>query len=76
MGENQIGDPQKIKELDFDYVVLSILSEEAVKSARRDLKLMGIKEDKIKWIDSNYIRFPEKLLKEAQYKGEKMFDIG
>lgn len=45
-----VNDPQNIVELEYDYVVLSILNKNAVDSAKNDLIRIGVPEEKILWI--------------------------
>lgn len=66
--------PQKMKEVEFDYVIVSILKADAVKSARDEIKRMGIAEDKILWIRQEYIEDPILLLKKAKYLGKFIFN--
>lgn len=54
--------PQEIVALDFDYVVISILREDAVHSAKKDLIALGVPEEKILWIEQKYLDNPELLL--------------
>lgn len=69
-GTLDIRDPKKIIEQEYDYVILSIFSEAAVKSAKSDLLSLGIPEEKIVWIDPQYLDNPMSLLKKARYNGE------
>lgn len=68
-----ICNPQSIVKLEFDYVVIAILRETAVESAKNDLIKLGVPKEKICWIDKKYINEPKLLLKKAKYKGEKLF---
>lgn len=54
--------PQDIIRYDYDYVVISILRESAVRSAKKDLIALGVAEDKIRWIEQRYIDDPDILL--------------
>jgi len=59
--------PSQITNMDFDYLVIAILNRNAYESAKNDLILMGIDENKIRWIDERYIENPMLLL-------EKFYD--
>lgn len=65
-----VGDPQRITELEYDHIIISILSETAVQSAKKDLAAMGIPEEKIAWVDNTYIENPMKLLCQAKLDGK------
>ncbi len=54
--------PKEIVKHEFDYVVIAILREVAVKSAKRDLIELGVPEEKILWIKQKYIYNPAILL--------------
>ncbi len=69
----RVGNPDDILSLEFDYIVIGILSEKAVNSAKRQLEDMGIPKEKILWIDPNYISNPEELLEGARYNKEYLF---
>lgn len=58
--------PSAIKELDFDYVVISILRGELVDDVRRELKKLGVAEEKILWINERYLKEPSKLLAKVE----------
>lgn len=60
-----VGNPRDILDVDYDYILISILSETAVRSATNDLIKMGIPKEKIKWIDGKYINKPELLLEKV-----------
>lgn len=55
-------DPKEIMEHEYDYVVISILRESAVKSAKKDLVELGVPEETILWIKQEYIDDPDLLL--------------
>lgn len=61
-----VGDPKKIIDYEYDYVIISILTQSAVESAKKDLINLGIPENKILWINHTYIHNPEKLLEIAK----------
>lgn len=54
--------PSAICELEFDYVIISILREEFVDEAKRELRNLGVPEVKILWVQDEYIKEPSKLL--------------
>lgn len=68
-------DPKEILRYEYDYVVIAIMRESAVKSAKRDLIALGIPEDKILWIKQEYIDDPEILLRKVNYEGKKLLEI-
>jgi len=67
---SNVYDPQKIIDQEYDYIIISILTETAAKSARKDLVALGVPENKILWIDQEYMKNPMTLLKTAMYKGK------
>lgn len=54
--------PKEIMMYEFDYVIISMLREEAVKSAKKDLMELGVPEERILWIKQEYIDNPAILL--------------
>lgn len=60
-----VKNPKEIMNYEYDYIVISILRENAVESAKRDLINLGVPEDKIRWIEHRYIDNPELLLSKA-----------
>lgn len=64
--------PEEIKYYDFDYVIISILRESAVQSAKRYLISLGVPEEKILWIKQEYIDNPEILLRRVMCQGETL----
>lgn len=62
--QNSLGvrNPQDIASLTYDYVVISILRESAVKSAKKDLINLGVPEEKILWIEQKFLDDPELLI--------------
>jgi len=58
--------PANMTNIDFDYVIISILNSEAYISARKSLISMGINENKIRWIDEKYLRNPMLLLEQCK----------
>lgn len=73
MEMEEVGSPEGITECEYDYVIIAILSEEAVNSAKKTLVNLGVPEGKIRWIDPYYMSKPEALLKTARYQGTEMF---
>lgn len=69
-GVLNVRNPEEIKDYDFDYVVISILRESAVKSAKNYLLNFGVPEEKILWIEQKYIDNPEILLNKVMYQGK------
>lgn len=72
-GQRDICDPEKIKELDFDYIVISIMRANAVNEVKRYLKELGVTSEKILWIQQKYIDDPLLLLKNVVHNGEHVF---
>lgn len=58
--------PQEIKNLEYDYVIIAILWAEKAESAKKDLIGMGIAEEKIRWIKEVYIKQPSLLLEKVK----------
>lgn len=54
--------PDILLECEFDYIIIAILRERTVLSAKRDIIELGIPEEKIRWIEQKYIDNPELLL--------------
>lgn len=57
-----IQSPERLPDCEFDYIVIAILRERTVLSAKRDILKLGIPEEKIRWIEPKYIDNPELLL--------------
>ncbi len=64
--------PDQIIGKEYDYVIISILRETAVKSVKQNLKRMGVPDEKILWIEQKYIDNPELLLKKVVYQGKRL----
>lgn len=64
--------PREIISFDYDYVIISILRESTVQSAKRDLINLGVLEEKILWIDQKYIDDPDLLLRKVVWQGKKL----
>lgn len=73
--QNSLGvqNPEEITNMDYDHIIISILREDAVESAKEDLKALGIPEYKTLWIEQKYIENPALLLEKATYNGERIF---
>lgn len=69
---SDIKSPKELMVTDYDYIIISILSEPAVRSAKEDLLKMGIPESKILWISEKYIKDPALLLQKAEINGESL----
>lgn len=54
--------PEEIIQYEYDYIIISILRESAVQSAKKDLVALGVPENRIKWIEQKYIDDPNLLL--------------
>lgn len=67
-----IKNPKDIINYEYDYVIISILRESAVQSARRDLITLGVPEEKILWIEQKYIDNPELLLCRVNCQGKML----
>ena len=63
-----IKNPKDIVNYEYDYVIISILRESAVQSAKRDLAALGVPEEKILWIEQKYIDDPGLLLNGIVYQ--------
>lgn len=73
-GEFDICDPNRITELEFDYIVISIMRASAVSEIKRYLRELGIATERVLWIKQKYIENPWLLLERAKYKGKCIFD--
>lgn len=65
-------DPKEITKYDFDHVVIAILRENMVRSAKKALIDLGVPEEKILWIEQKYIDDPELLLRKVNYQGKTL----
>jgi len=66
INDDRVKSPSEIVNIEFDYLVISILNRNAYLSARKDLISMGIDENKILWIDEKYIENPSILLEKCK----------
>lgn len=67
-----VKDPEEIVNYDYDYVIISILREKSVESAKEDLIKLGVAEEKILWLEQKYIDNPDILLSRVAYQGERL----
>lgn len=67
-----VKNPKEISNYEYDYVIIAILRESAVLSAKRDLISLGVPEKKILWIDQKYISDPDLLLSKVIYQGRSL----
>ncbi len=68
-----VQNPEAVVNMDYDYIIISILREDAVASAKEDLEALGVLKNKTLWIDQKYIENPAALLLKATYKGKQVF---
>lgn len=73
-GQDNICDPLKIAELNFDYIVISIMRANVVNEVKKYLNQIGVKQNKILWIDEYFINNPLLLLKNAKCSGKPIFN--
>lgn len=73
-GEVAIYDPKRITELNFDYIIISIMKVHPVNEVKRYLDELGVASEKILWIEQKYIDNPLLLLEKATYNGKPMFE--
>ena len=64
--------PQEIIACDYDYIIISILRENDVQSAKRDLVALGVPEEKILWIKQQYLDNPDLLLNKVAWQGKTL----
>ena len=67
-----VRNPKEIIRMEYDYIIISIMRESAVKSAKKDLIALGVPEEKILWIKQEYIDNPELLLRKVVYQGKTL----
>lgn len=70
-----IVDPKEILHYEYDYVVIAIMRESAVRSAKRDLIELGVPQKKILWIKQEYIDDPDLLLGKVYYEGKNLLEM-
>lgn len=61
-----VENPNLISELEYDYVIISVMSEQVVEEIKKDLEKLQIDKNKIKWISNEYISDPNILLKQVK----------
>lgn len=66
--------PKEILNCEYDYIIVSIMRERAVNSAKKNLFKLGIPENKILWIKQEYIDEPIELLCRVKYNGEALIE--
>lgn len=54
--------PKKVVGAEYDYIIISVMRESAVSSIYKDLMLLGVEKEKIKWIDEKFLLNPNELL--------------
>jgi glycosyltransferase involved in cell wall biosynthesis len=59
-----VNNPMRIVETNFDYLVVAIFNRDAYLSAKSDLVSMGINEQKIRWLDNNFLENPMLLIEQ------------
>ncbi len=74
-GQLNVKEPKGLLNVDFDYLIISILSKEPMESAKKDLISLGIPKEKIKWVDEEYLKNPVKLLNYAKFNNETIFNM-
>ena len=67
--------PHEILHFEYDYVIISIMREKAVKSAKIDLINIGVPENKILWIEQKYLDNPDLLLSQVIYQGKSLIQV-
>ena len=50
-----VKNPETIKEMEYDKIIISVVDKYVADSIRNYLKEMGVKEDKIIWVDSRIL---------------------
>ncbi len=60
-----VKNPNCILETEFDYIVISVMAENAVESIKRELMKHGIPIEKVLWVDDRYLTNPLELLKKV-----------
>ncbi len=57
-----VSSPDIILEKEYDYIIITVMSEKAVTSIKKDLNNMGVPSEKILWVEEKYINNPLELL--------------
>ena len=73
-GQRNICSPRKIKELEYDYIVISIMRASAVDEVKNYLAELCVEPEKVLWIEVKYIDNPLLLLKKVTYNGKAVFE--
>lgn len=63
--EHYVESPQSILDVEYDYIIISVILYSAMLSIKNSLIKMGVPLDKIKWIKQEYIDNPDLLLQKA-----------
>lgn len=72
-GKTEICSPEIITEMDFDYVLISIMRGNVVKEVKSYLAELGVVSEKILWLEQKYIDNPLLLLEKATHNGTAIF---
>lgn len=51
----QVQNPNEIKACDFDFIIVSVISESVAKMIARDLAQLGISKEKVHWLTDEFI---------------------
>ena len=51
----ELTDPKKIKNLEYDYLLVTMMRRDAYESAKKDIVRYGVDDSKICWIDDNIL---------------------
>lgn len=73
-GELALSNPKEIIELDYDYIVISIMRAYAVNEVKLQLAELGVESEKILWVKQEYIDNPLLLLEKATCNGKPVFE--
>lgn len=60
--KNPVVSPYEIRNMEYDFVIISIMKKRFVDEVRKNLNELGISEKKIRWIEEDYLTNPQKLL--------------
>ncbi len=63
-GALNVINPREIINYEYDYVIITIMRGRAVESAKKELVSLGVSEEKIRWVEQEYIDNPDLLLKD------------
>lgn len=68
--EYEIANPQSILDMEFDYIIISVLRGLVVQEIKKKLKEYGIDDDKILWIKDDFIESPLKIMQSYGFINE------